>query len=314
MTGSMRIDLKEAVKLLLKGGVVAIPTETVYGLAARLADELAIRKIFDLKGRPSDNPLIVHLAEVNDLSKVVKRVPATFERILKFWPGPLTVVLPVHEETVPVVARAGLPTVAVRVPDKAVTRELIRQVGPLVAPSANISGRPSATTAQHVEKDFGPEFPVLDDGPCAAGVESTVILLEDDGWQLLRHGAVTEEDLTLLLGVAQPSKNESLALSPGQKYRHYAPRCELVLCGERGRLESGPFEFSAVLGFDDTVTPLPLISLGRRQDFTENLRRLYAALRALDDSNFLMVGVDFSFLKTGLGATLAERLTKASKK
>lgn len=310
----MKVTLKQAVQILKNGGVVAIPTETVYGLAARLCDVPAIKKIFVLKKRPADNPLIVHIANLQDLALLTKEIPATFKKLKKFWPGPLTVVLPARLKSVPSLARAGLKTVAIRVPAHPLTRDLIRKTGPLVAPSANVSGRPSATTAFHVEEDFGPDFPILDGGPCRAGVESTVILLKKNGWSLLRSGALTEEELTDVLGLPLRHKKGKRPISPGQKYRHYAPHCRLVLCHTAQELKrlSKKEGCNAVLGFDETVSVLPLLSLGSRLDPQKNLRLLYATLRVLDERKDRLVLVDMDFAKQGLGATLAERLTKAS--
>lgn len=312
----MRVTLLQAAKILNHGDVVAIPTETVYGLAARLSDVQAVQKIFALKNRPQDNPLIVHLADVSDLSELVQKIPDSFQKILQFWPGPLTVVLPANTHLVPEIVRAGLDTVALRVPEKSVTRELIRLTGPLVAPSANLSGKPSATRMQHVEDDFGESFPVLDDGPCEKGVESTVIRLTEEGWTLLRHGALPEEALVAVLGDADLTVSEKSPRSPGQKYRHYAPQCELILCHSRQELknQADSKTHDAILGFDDTLDEGERISLGPRDQVDLCAGNLYAKLRLLDDRGCKRVLVDMDFEKSGLGKTLAERLTKAANK
>lgn len=313
----MMIPLSEAAARLQQGDVVAIPTETVYGLAACLNCESAIQKIFTLKNRPQDNPLIVHVAHESDLPNLVREIPASFEKIKKFWPGPLTVIFKANADAVSTTVRAGLPTVGVRIPNHPLTLELLQLTGPLVAPSANVSGRPSATCAEHVTTDFGDSVAVLDGGVCAKGVESTIIALAEDHWELLRRGAIAEDALITALG----SKPRATIVgekprSPGQKYRHYAPRARLRLClsaAELRQQEEGG-DFDAVLGFEDTTTALKKISLGHRNDHSENLKRLYQKLRELDECGFENALVDVDFDVTGLGETLAERLQKAASK
>lgn len=313
----MRITLKQACDRLFSGDVVAIPTETVYGLAARLTDVRAVQKIFTLKGRPQDNPLIVHVSQIHELDDLVEHVPKRFSLLKNFWPGPLTVILTAQCNYVPSVVRAGLETVGVRMPDSSLTRELISTTGPLVAPSANLSGKPSATCPEHVEADFGKDFPILDGGHCTRGVESTIIALTDAGhWELLRSGAISREDLEKVLGEPPFESPADLApRSPGQKYRHYAPQAKLKLCEDTKTLtELAKTEnFSAILGFDDSPTGLPLISLGSRNDYATNLNALYSALRELDARGFDAVLVDVEFLRTGLGLTLIDRLNRAEK-
>ena len=193
-----------AAQIILTGGVVAIPTETVYGLGANALDEAAVAKIFEAKGRPQDNPLIIHIAEPTELSRYCHDIPqAAWELANRFWPGPLTMVLPVRE-LVPRRTTAGLDTVAVRCPKTAVTRALIRRARvPIAAPSANLSGKPSTTTAQHVLHDYGTDGKidaVIDGGPCEVGVESTIVDLTGERPRLLRPGGVTPEELTEVLG------------------------------------------------------------------------------------------------------------------
>lgn len=313
----MKISLQEAAKRLKRGEVVAVPTETVYGLAAMLDNEEAVKKIFTLKGRPQDNPLIVHISDLEALKGLVKNVPATFSKVASFWPGPLTVVFDADVTRVPSVVRAGLLTVGVRMPALQLTRDLIALTGPLVAPSANVSGRPSATMPEHVEADFGADFPVLDGGECLCGVESTIVSLQDEAWTCLRSGAISREDLAKVFGSepqAQVFSNKPS--SPGQKYRHYAPHCKLQLCASSEELWShqASGHFDAVLGFSETKTLLPLFSLGLKGDFSENLKHLYAVLRELDVKACHNVLVDVDFEASGLGATLKDRLERAAKK
>jgi len=224
-------DVSTAVDLLKRGGLVALPTETVYGLAARIDDSRAITRIFEAKGRPSDNPLIVHVADVEDIDTiaVVGKVDAIL--IQHFMPGPLTLVLP-RRSNISDDVTAGLQTVAVRIPRNDVFCEIIRRVGaPLAAPSANLSGRPSPTTAQHVVDDLGSVVDaVVDAGPCTVGLESTVVQIVDDEIVILRPGAVTAAMMAAATGctVRSAVENEASA-SPGTRHRHYAPLARVVL-------------------------------------------------------------------------------------
>ena len=210
----------EAARQLMAGEVVGIPTETVYGLAADALDPQAVEKIFIAKGRPQDNPLIVHIARWDQLPLVARDIPEEAYTLgHAFWPGPLTMVLPVRD-LVPKRTTAGLDTVAVRCPETAVTREIIRLAGvPVAAPSANLSGKPSTTTAQHVLHDYGTEgkiAAVVDGGPCRVGVESTIIDLHEDRPRLLRPGGITPEQLRAALGdlVVDPAVTAQIA--PGR--------------------------------------------------------------------------------------------------
>jgi L-threonylcarbamoyladenylate synthase len=228
--------MKEAVDLLKRGELVAFPTETVYGLGASAFLPEAIAKIFQMKGRPSDNPLIVHISSLEQISSVATDIPQELYRLAeRFWPGPLTLVLK-RNPCVPPIVSAGLNTVAVRIPAHPVALALITAAGPLVAPSANLSGRPSATTAEHVREDFGDRLPcILDGGATALGIESTVLSL--DPYVLLRPGAIPKTALEECLGMSIRDKNPQDAIvSPGMKYRHYAPKAilRLVMSLEEG--------------------------------------------------------------------------------
>ncbi|MDL2214305.1 threonylcarbamoyl-AMP synthase, partial [Clostridia bacterium OttesenSCG-928-O13] len=229
-----------AARLLREGQVVGMPTETVYGLAANALDDEAVQRIFLAKGRPQDNPLIVHIAVEEDLPRVARSVPENARALARrFWPGPLTMILPKGPRLAPSVS-AGLDTVGVRLPAHPVARELIRLAGvPLAAPSANTSGSPSPTTARHVESDLAGKIPlILDGGSCPVGVESTVLSLVGSP-VILRPGFVTREELEEALGCSvaySPSLNAALdegetPASPGMKYRHYAPQTQLTIVG-----------------------------------------------------------------------------------
>ena len=311
----MKLSSDQAAQWLLKGQIVAVPTETVYGLAVSLKYPKKIKEVFELKGRPHDNPLIVHVATISQLKKLVQSIPKSFFKIKSLWPGPLTIVFKANLKAVPSKVRAGLKTVAIRIPDHPQLLTLLKKTGPIAAPSANVSGRPSPTTRRHVESDLGAEFPVLDGGACRHGVESTVISLDDDSWQLLRLGAVPPCDIESKLGEAAKTKtNRKKPVSPGQKYRHYAPLARLRLCFDAKTFKRyNKFKkYQAVLGFSDTKTDKPMMSLGKRHRFASNLKKLYASLRELDRKGYKDVLVDMDFTVSGLGETLYERLIKAA--
>ena len=291
-------EIERAAGLIKAGEVVAMPTETVYGLAANAFDPAAVRKIFAAKGRPQDNPLIVHIAEVEDLYALAADVPeAALELFRTFAPGPLTVILP-KKETVPDEVSAGLPTVAVRMPSHPVARALIRAAGvPLAAPSANLSGFPSPTNAEDVSDDMtGRVACILDGGPCGFGIESTVVTLASTPPRLLRPGVVTVEDLERVLGhvdvdeaVLSPLKAGKQAASPGMKYRHYAPNASITVV--KGtlpdfllRLEAEPDRFDHTLVFEEDLpfVSLPAVTMGKRSDPLTQTPRLFDALRELD--------------------------------
>ena len=233
-------NIDRACEILKSGGLVAIPTETVYGLAASAYDEKAVRDIFAAKGRPQDNPLIVHIGDIEMLEELVSDIPE--EALIcakKFWPGPFTMVLK-RSEKIPASVSAGLDTVAVRMPSNEVAAEIIRRSRlPLAAPSANLSGSPSPTTAEHVIADLDGKIDVVVvSNACAVGVESTVITLATEIPMLLRPGGVTLEQLKDVLGdvavadeVLNPMKKDEKAESPGMKYKHYSPdsKCKLLI-------------------------------------------------------------------------------------
>lgn len=224
-------DLDKAAAFIKAGELVAFPTETVYGLGASIFNPDAIQKIFQVKGRPSDNPLIAHIADLSDLSRIAIDIPDDFYRLsAAFFPGPLTLVLKRHPQ-VPALVSAGLDTIAVRQPSHPIAQALIRLVGdPLVAPSANLSGKPSSTNAQHVLEDFsGKIAAVIEGGSAEIGIESTVVSLTHEP-TLLRLGQITAEEIEAVLGrkLAKAGSHTPIA-SPGMKYRHYAPLAKVLL-------------------------------------------------------------------------------------
>ena len=289
-----------AANILKNGGLVAIPTETVYGLGANGLDEGAVAKIFEAKGRPQDNPLILHISGPEQIELFCHHIPQkAYDLAERFWPGPLTIVLPA-KETVPKRTTGGLSTVAVRCPDCDVTREIIRLSGvPVAAPSANISGKPSTTTAEHVRHDHdGRIDAIVDGGSCRVGVESTIVDLTEERPRLLRPGGITPEELLEVLGDLVVDKavigeiaKDTVVKAPGMKYRHYAPSEPVVIVsGNREKaaqyIRSHFEEGDRVLCFEEE---LPLyegcapLSYGKEADVNTLSAGLFAALRELDD-------------------------------
>ena len=244
-------QIKQAATIIKSGKLVAFPTETVYGLGANALDHKAVKKIFESKGRPSDNPLIIHIADVADLGILSDHIPKTaFVLIEKFWPGPLTLVLK-KSKFVPKIATGGLDTVAIRMPKNKIAQTLIRQAEvPIAAPSANIAGRPSPTTAKHVIEDLSGRInAIIDGGPTKIGIESTVIDLSRKTPMLLRPGGVTLEQLQKVLGkitihpIIYCKKTRSAHRSPGMKYRHYSPQAKIILVeGARTKVNEKIFQ------------------------------------------------------------------------
>ena len=317
-----------AAQILKNGGLVAIPTETVYGLGANGLDENAVAKIFIAKGRPQDNPLILHIAEAGEMERFCHSIPeSAYALARRFWPGPLTMVLPARE-IVPKRTTGGLSTVAVRCPDCDITRQIIRLAGiPLAAPSANLSGKPSTTTAQHVLHDHdGRIEAVVDGGSCRVGVESTIVDLTEDRPRLLRPGGITPAQLTEVLGdlvidkaVTAQLNPEDVVKAPGMKYKHYAPQSEVVIVsGSRERaaayIRAHFTKGDRVLCFEEE---LPLyadcapLAYGKEADVDTLSAGLFAALRELDDPSIRMV---YARCPVGDGVAYAvqNRLKKAA--
>lgn len=308
----MRITLAEAASHLKHGDVVAVPTETVYGLAASLNEPSAIQKIYSLKNRPANNPLIIHVASASMVSEYAQVLPPGFTELAQeFWPGPLTLVLPAISNKIPYIATAGLSTAAFRVPEHSLTLKLLELTGPLVMPSANLSGKPSATTAEHVENDFGVDFPVVDGGPCSCGLESTILFWNGSTWVVARLGAIEPDAFAKGLGYMPEVsiKGSQVPICPGQMYRHYAPKASL------GLVHTIPDDGGeAVVGFSDRrySSKRKLYSLGSSQEPLEAAQRLYSVLRQLDLDGVGAAIVDIDFPENGLWLTLKERLEKAA--
>ena len=238
MLSSDEGSIIEAVRLLKSGEVVGIPTETVYGLGANALDESAVRKIFKAKGRPADNPLIVHICDMEMIKPLVTNIPELAYRCAEnFWAGPLTMILP-KADIIPDVTSGGLDTVGIRMPSHKTAKEVIKKCGfPIAAPSANLSGSPSPTTAEHVFNDMNGRIPaIINGGFSAVGVESTVISFENDAIRILRPGFISAEDLSEITqniiidkGVVEKISNRSVVRSPGMKYKHYAPKADITI-------------------------------------------------------------------------------------
>lgn len=308
----MRINLDSAVTLLNNGSVIGVPTETVYGLAASINHPAAIQQIYTLKGRPSNNPLIIHVAESKDVCSFMQENVYDLDLLARdFWPGPMTLVLPIKCKLIPSLARADLPTAAFRIPQHPLTLELLKKTGPLVMPSANLSGKPSSTSCEHVEDDFGIEFPVIDGGKCQKGLESTILIYHAGEWQIIRQGALAPEQFKTTLGYIPAVQTKTLEkpLCPGQMYRHYAPKAQLKLMETFDTVTNG-----VIIGFSQRVYPkeCTVLILGSLEDAETTSSNLYATLRQLDQKGYSSAYVDMNFPKKGILATLAERLQRAA--
>jgi L-threonylcarbamoyladenylate synthase len=294
--------ITEAGRLLAAGQLVAFPTETVYGLGGDATNDHAVAAIFAAKGRPTFNPLIVHVARVEQAEDLVVVDPRARRLMARFWPGPLTLVLPRRPGSpVSLLASAGLDTIAIRLPDHAIARALIEAAGrPLAAPSANRSGGVSPTRAEHVDADLAAL--VLDGGPCRVGVESTVLDLSGDHPALLRPGGIPLEELERELGPLLRTENPTAPKSPGQLESHYAPGLPVRLDAEE------PHPGEALLGFGPGAAELNLSPSG---DVAEAAANLFAMLRALDRPGFSGIAVR-PIPEHGLGLAINDRLRRAA--
>ena len=314
-----------AAEVLRRGGLVAFPTETVYGLGADALNADAVKQIFVAKGRPLDNPIIVHVASAADLDRLAENVPEEARRLVdRFWPGPLTLILR-RSGLVPDGVTGGLDTVAVRMPRNSIALALIRALGrPVAAPSANLSGRPSGTTAGHVLQDFAGKIDmVLDGGPVPVGVESTVLDLSRRPPAILRPGAVTPEDLAPLLGrVVMGRGRGGSRRSPGTRYRHYSPRARVTLVepNDRETIAQLLHEFGrnkrkvAVLAaghpFAGAGKARPVVRQ-MPQDLGEYARRIFAVLREMDELAVDEIIIE-KIEEKGIGVAIMDRLKRAA--
>ena len=320
-------DIAAAGRLLKNGGLVAIPTETVYGLAANALNSQAAAAIFAAKGRPMDNPLIVHISSLEQWGPLVTEIPPRAMKLARqFWPGPLTIILP-KSNLIPDEVSAGQDTVAVRFPSHPVARAVIDAAGvPLAAPSANLSGSPSPTEAAHVMADLNGRIDaVLDGGPCIVGVESTVLTLAREVPRLLRPGGVTPEQLRQVLkqveidpAVLNPLGEGEKVLSPGMKYKHYSPKANVILLQGSWQQyrdfvnrKAEPGVFALCYDGESDFLQVPTVSYGGRQNAGEQARHLFDALRQLDKAGAKVVYARCPEPQ-GVGLAVYNRLIRAA--
>ncbi len=322
--------LQEAATILSSGGLVVMPTETVYGLGGDATSDHAAEKIYEAKGRPSNNPLIIHIAEPQDADAYCHTSPLYYKLAEAFMPGPLTVIMQ-KKDTVPKSVTGGLDTVAVRCPAHPVANALIRTFGkPIAAPSANISGRPSPTCAKYVIEDLcGHVDMIIDGGQCEIGLESTIVKIDGDNLTLLRPGAVTYDALTMVCekveiadAVTDKLKEGETVLSPGMMYRHYSPKTPVVLLDgdDKSFIE---FIFSeqkrtygkcAVICYDGEeklIGTKSVITIGKKSDLVSHGKQIFTALREADTFGAEII---YAHLppKEGLGLALYNRLIRAA--
>lgn len=336
------LDLKEAKDFILNGDIVAFPTETVYGLGGNAFNPESIEKIFIAKGRPQDNPLIVHISSLEMLKRIVLDIPANAKPLIEhFWPGPLTILFKKNDR-IPDIVTASLPTVAIRMPSNPIAKKLIELTDvPIAAPSANSSGKPSPTSADHVFQDLKGKIPlIIDGGICQVGVESTVLSLEHEIPVILRPGGVTIESLKKIIPnvifynqLTESKQLEEKPPTPGLKYRHYAPKADLILF--RGKEDNvfnaitnyaydlikaqkrvGIVQFTDKFRYDKQISDKDqciIIQLHYNKGYNEIARELYSILRELDQKlvdYILFEGIP----EIDLGTTVMNRLKKAAVK
>ena len=325
-------ELDTAAAILRDGGLVGIPTETVYGLGANGLNEEAVKNIFAAKGRPQDNPLILHIPDVSWLERYCKDIPLTAYRLAEaYWPGPMTMIL-YHKDLVPQAVTAGLDTVGMRCPAHKLCRDIIAAAGvPVAAPSGNTSGRPSPTTAQHMLEDMdGKIDAIVDGGPCAVGVESTIIDLTCQPPRLLRPGGITLEQLRAVLGEVEvdPAVTRLMGAgekpkAPGMKYRHYAPKAPVTVVtgdpqksaryiADHAAPEDGIICFDEFLSlFTGRSQTRPVMDLGPAGDKEEQARHIFDALRSFDHTSVPAIWAQCPDTG-GIGLAIANRLNKAA--
>lgn len=303
-------DIQTACRLLQEGQVIGLPTETVYGLAADAFQDKAVARIFEVKNRPTFNPLIIHVASLEDVADLVDISSKAQALMAKFWPGPLTLILPRKKECpISFLASGGLDTLAIRCPAHPLARKLIQTYGrPLAAPSANRSTSISPTSSQDVLASLGNQVPlILEGGPCKIGLESTILDLSDKEPVLLRPGSILKEDIESVIGsIALSQQNESsLIKAPGMMKRHYAPNRPLRL--NVTDLKEG----EALLGFGSSKNLPITLNLSKKADLTEAATNLFRMLRELDQDRFVGIAV-MPIPMTGLGIAMNDRLQRAA--
>ncbi|WP_059171838.1 L-threonylcarbamoyladenylate synthase [Bacillus sp. FJAT-27445] len=321
-------QIKQAAKLLIENEVVAFPTETVYGLGGNAGSDVAVGKIFLAKGRPSDNPLIIHIAEKSQMYSFIEEVPEVAEHLMRaFWPGPLTLVLKKKKAALSEKATAGLETVGVRMPDHPVALAILKECGlPIAAPSANSSGKPSPTTAGHVAEDLSGKIAgIVDGGPTGVGLESTVLDCTSGIPTILRPGGITKEQLEAVIGQVEVdpalSSGEAKPKAPGMKYRHYAPEAPLYLVGgSQGflqQLASKQMEEGkrvGVLATEESASFYKanvVLACGRRDNLDTVAASLYDTLRSFNEHKTDVI-LSEMFSEEGVGHAVMNRLMKAA--
>jgi len=306
-------DIDIAAGYIREGRLVAFPTETVYGLGANALNPLAVAKIFELKERPSFDPLIVHIASVDDLDKLtVNKDSRVLQLAEKFWPGPLTIVLP-KSDIVPDIVTSGLDTVGIRMPNNPIALELIRKAGcPIAAPSANKFGRVSPTTAQHVKKQLPNVDYILDGGKTQVGIESTIITLNEKGFEILRHGVITREDLESVVPFHSGRDTSDSIVAPGMLKSHYSPNKPLYFLGDV-HLNDMQRSNAGLLSFNTTDTEgykmvIPLSTSGNLREYAVNL---FAAIHKMEESDVEYIVAE-PVEEHGIGLAIMDRLRKAA--
>ena len=321
--------IRSAALIIKNGGLVAFPTETVYGLGADATDKTAAQKIYSAKGRPSDNPLIIHIAKAEDAEKYAQTSPLYYKLAKAFMPGPLTVIMP-KKDIIPDEVTGGLDSVAVRCPSHEIARALIQESDTAIAaPSANLSGTPSPTSADHVIKDMSGRIDaIIDGGECDIGLESTIVkIVSEDKLILLRPGAITADALSCVCenveispAVVNALKKDERPLSPGMKYRHYAPSAPLVLIDGEVTATTEFFkkaqaeEKCIILCYTEELPELSannVIDVGARDDLEAQAKRLFSALRAADTLDAEIIYAHLPS-KDGLGLALYNRMIRAA--
>jgi L-threonylcarbamoyladenylate synthase len=312
-------EIYRAAEIIRKGGIVAFPTETVYGLGTDVFNPLAVARIFEVKRRPYFDPLIVHVANPADVEKLVKGIPSNAKKLTeRFWPGPLTVVL-LKEEAIPDIVTAGLPTVAIRMPNHSMALSLIKESQcPIAAPSANPFGYLSPTTAEHVREQLGDQVDlILDGGPCLVGIESTIISFIGEKPVLLRPGGVSLEEIESIIGKIKINPIEEDRVSaPGMLPRHYAPRTPIILNWSEKNLDIYKDKKIGLLAFQEPKNNIKFHSvevLSKKGNMREAATNLFAAIRRLDAKNLDLILAE-PISEIGLGRAIMDRLRRASER
>ncbi len=320
-------NIKLAAEVIKEGGLVVFPTETVYGLGANALDEVAVKKVYEAKGRPSDNPMIVHIARASDIGQTTRMLsPDIVNLIDNFWPGPLTLIVK-SKDTIPKVTRGGLETVGVRLPDNEIARELIELSGvPIAGPSANISGRPSPTRVEHVIEDLdGRVDIILKGGDCRVGIESTVLDVSGDKLMVLRPGLITADQLEAAVGKKveyDPTLNvdprereaageeELIPKAPGMKYKHYAPKADMLIVeGNRDKVKNEVIRLKLL---NENLGNKVGVLLFEEQQFIEAAHDFFARLRDLDHQGVDMIIAGALTDVDGVGFAVMNRMLKSA--